>query len=330
MSKPRARDLGILFEGMPGPCNAITDVAGVQVGYATVIRGDSIRTGVTVIHPRGIDDHDPVCAGWFALNGNGEVTGTAWVEESGFLEGPIGLTNTHSVGVVRDAIIHWQIEHEALFQPWSCPVVGETADGWLNDMHGFHIQPEHAWQALQEAHGGALAEGNVGGGTGMICLRVQRGYRHSLPPSRREGWRLHRGRARPGKLRAPLPAHHLRRAGGALSDRGRPLYQRRESQCRAGLAHPGHRHRCASPAAPAQAHRPARVPGHGAHRRHVRQRLGGYLPRLLHRQPRRRPPRRRTSPACKPYPTTTWTPSSAPPSTLWRKPSSMPWSPPRP
>jgi D-aminopeptidase len=175
MPKPRARDLGILFEGTPGPCNAITDVTGVQVGYSTVIRDDSIRTGVTVIHPRGKDDHDPVCAGWFALNGNGEVTGTAWVEESGFLEGPIGLTNTHSVGVVRDAIIHWQIDHKALFQPWSCPVVGETADGWLNDMHGFHIQPEHTWQALQEARGGALEEGNVGGGTGMICYEFKGG-----------------------------------------------------------------------------------------------------------------------------------------------------------
>jgi L-aminopeptidase/D-esterase-like protein len=175
MPKPRARDLGFPFEGNPGPFNAISDVDGVQVGYASLIHGENIRTGVTIIHPRGKVDHDPVCAGWFALNGNGEVTGAAWVEESGFLEGPIGLTNTHSVGVVRDAIIHWQIENKALFQLWSCPVVGETADGWLNDMHGFHIQREHAWHALKEAHGGALEEGNVGGGTGMICYEFKGG-----------------------------------------------------------------------------------------------------------------------------------------------------------
>ena len=127
-TKPRARDLGIPLEGTPGQHNAITDVDGVEVGLTTLIEGEACRTGVTVIHPRGRHIHDPVFAGWFPFNGNGEMTGVAWVEEGGFLEGPIGVTNTHNVGVVRDAIIHWQAENDALFQPWSCPVVAETAD----------------------------------------------------------------------------------------------------------------------------------------------------------------------------------------------------------
>jgi D-aminopeptidase len=175
MSKPRARDLGIPLEGTPGPLNAITDLPGIEVGYTTLIEGESIRTGVTILHPRGKTNHDPVFAGWFPLNGNGEMTGTAWLDEGGFLEGPIGLTNTHSVGVVRDTIIAWQVKHEALFQLWSVPLVSETADGWLNDMHGFHIKPEHVWAALDGAKGGSLLEGNVGGGTGMICYEFKGG-----------------------------------------------------------------------------------------------------------------------------------------------------------
>lgn len=175
MTKARARQLGIPFEGLPGPNNAITDVNGVEVGYTTLIEGQDVRTGVTIIHPRGKSNHDPVFAGWFPLNGNGEMTGAAWIDEGGFLEGPVGLTNTHSVGVVRDAIIAWQIKHDALFQLWSCPVVTETADGWLNDMHAAFIRPEHVWQALDNAQGGPLAEGNVGGGTGMICYEFKGG-----------------------------------------------------------------------------------------------------------------------------------------------------------
>ncbi len=147
-SKPRARDLGIPFVGTPGPDNAITDVAGVRVGHTTLIRGQGelrvgggpVRTGVTVILPRGDDPADPVFSGWFALNGNGEMTGTTWIEESGFLEGPIAITNTHSVGVVRDAIIAWQSENGTGFQPWSLPVVAETYDGSLNDINGFHVR----------------------------------------------------------------------------------------------------------------------------------------------------------------------------------------------
>lgn len=181
--KPRARDLDIPFEGTPGPWNAITDVAGVEVGHTTLIRGSGklvvgqgpVRTGVTVILPRGKNSADPVFAGWFSLNGNGEMTGTAWVEESGFLEGPVAITNTHSVGVVRDAVIAWQVRRGLLFQAFSLPVVAETYDGYLNDVDGFHVKPEHVWAALDAAASGPVAEGNVGGGTGMNCFEFKGG-----------------------------------------------------------------------------------------------------------------------------------------------------------
>lgn len=175
MQKPRARDLGIPFEGETGQYNAITDVDGITVGYSTIIEGDSARTGVTIIHPHGKENHDPVYAAWFPFNGNGEMTGSAWVEEGGFLEGPIGITNTHSVGVVRDTIIQWQMEHDAIFQKWSCPLVTETADGWLNDMNGFFVKPEHIVKALENAGSGSIEEGNVGGGTGMLCYEFKGG-----------------------------------------------------------------------------------------------------------------------------------------------------------
>jgi D-aminopeptidase len=183
----RARDLGIPFDGKPGPFNAITDVIGVEVGYTTLISGEGklepgkgpIRTGVTAIIPRGHDSlNDPVYAGIFSLNGNGEMTGTAWVEESGFLEGPVVMTNTHSVGVARDAVIAWRIQHGAADNTgywWSLPVVAETWDGWLNDINGFHVKPEHVAQALDSAHGGSIEEGSVGGGTGMICYEFKGG-----------------------------------------------------------------------------------------------------------------------------------------------------------
>ncbi len=176
--KPRDRDLGVPFDGEPGPLNAITDVAGVRVGHTTLIRGEGVlrvgegpvRTGVTVILPRGDDPGDPVFAGWFALNGNGEMTGTTWVEESGFLEGPVAITNTHSVGTVRDAIIGWQVGNGTAFQNFSLPVVGETYDGALNDINGFHVKAEHVVSALDTASSGPVPEGNVGGGTAMRCL----------------------------------------------------------------------------------------------------------------------------------------------------------------
>ena len=183
----RARDLGIPFEGTSGQFNAITDVTGVEVGYTTLIEGEGklevgkapVRTGVTAIIPRGHDSlNDPVYAGVFSLNGNGEMTDTAWMEESGFLEGPLIITNTHSVGVVRDATIAWRIKHGAPDVTgywWSLPVVAETWDGWLNDINGFHIKPEHVTQALDSAHGGVIEEGSVGGGTGMICYEFKGG-----------------------------------------------------------------------------------------------------------------------------------------------------------
>ena len=183
----RARDLGIPFEGTPGPINAITDVAGVEVGYATLVEGAGkleigkgpVRTGVTAILPRGRASlNDPVYAGTFSLNGNGEMTGTAWVEESGFLEGPVVITNTHSVGIARDATIAWRFDHGAADKTgywWSLPVVAETWDGWLNDINGFHVKPEHVRRALDSARGGPIEEGSVGGGTGMICYEFKGG-----------------------------------------------------------------------------------------------------------------------------------------------------------
>ncbi len=186
-AKPRARDLGVPFDGTPGPLNAITDVAGVTVGDTTLISGEGklqigkgpVRTGVTAVLPRGkASMSNPVFAGWWALNGNGEMTGTTWVEESGFLEGPVMITNTHSVGVVRDAVIQWRVTHG---QPdptgywWSLPVVAETWDGWLNDINGFHVKPEDAFHAIDTAHGGPVEEGNVGGGTGMVCNEFKGG-----------------------------------------------------------------------------------------------------------------------------------------------------------
>ena len=182
--KPRARDLGIPFDGTPGPLNAITDVAGVEVGQVTLISGNGklitgkgpVRTGVTAVFPRGKDSSDQVFAGWFTLNGNGEMTGTTWVEESGFLEGPVMITNTHSVGVVRDAVIAWQMQKQGkTFQPWSLPVVAETWDGFLNDINGFHVKPEHVAQALDQAASGPVAEGNTGGGTGMVAHQFKGG-----------------------------------------------------------------------------------------------------------------------------------------------------------
>ena len=175
--KPRARDLGIPFDGTPGVNNAITDVPGVTVGFTTVIAdlpgNVAVRTGVTAVLPRGRATLDqPVFAGLFALNGNGEMTGSHWVEESGFLEGPVMLTNTHSVGVVRDATIQYRVKQgtpDASGYWWSLLVVAETWDGDLNDINGFHVTPEHVAHALDSASGGPVAEGNVGGGTGMIC-----------------------------------------------------------------------------------------------------------------------------------------------------------------
>ena len=184
--KPRARDLGVPFDGTPGALNAITDVRGTEVGHTTLISGDGelkvgmgpVRTGVTAILPRGKNSRDAVFAGIFSLNGNGEMTGSHWVEDSGFLDGPVMITNTHSVGVIRDAVIQWKVNRgEADMEGywWSLPVVAETWDGYLNDINGFHVTAQDGLRALDSASGGEVTEGNVGGGTGMICNEFKGG-----------------------------------------------------------------------------------------------------------------------------------------------------------
>ena len=188
---PNARALGIPLQGEPGLNNAITDVVGVEVGHTTIIEGQGplivgegpIRTGVTAILPRGRESGDSTFAAWFSLNGNGEMTGTTWIEHSGLLEGPILITNTHSVGVVRDAVIAWQRDRDPSFL-WALPVVAETYDGSLNDINGFHVTAEHAFAALDGARSGPVEQGAVGGGTGMRCHGFKGGIGSS---SRRVG-----------------------------------------------------------------------------------------------------------------------------------------------
>ena len=190
---PDARALGVPLTGTPGRFNAITDVAGVEVGHTTVISGEGrlvvgegpVRTGVTAILPRGREAGDTTFAAWFSLNGNGEMTGTTWIEHSGILETPILITNTHSVGVVRDAVIDWMRRKDTSFL-WALPVVAETYDGSLNDINGFHVKPEHAFSALDGARSGPVEQGAVGGGTGMICHGFKGGIGSAsrvLPPS---------------------------------------------------------------------------------------------------------------------------------------------------
>ena len=176
LASDRARDLGIPFPGQPGPLNSITDVAGVTVGHTTLISGTGalargagpIRTGVTVVHPRGRDSTEGSFAGWFTLNASGEMTGTTWLTERGLIDGPIAITNTHSVGVVRDSLVAWMVDR-GWRADWHAPVVAETYDGALNDIDGQHVQKSHVFEALQAARTGPVAEGSVGGGTGMIC-----------------------------------------------------------------------------------------------------------------------------------------------------------------
>lgn len=185
--KPRARDIGIPFAGTPGAFNSITDVKGVEVGYSTIISGSGenivgngpVRTGVTAIFPRGkTKKFSPVFANWYSLNGNGEMTGTTWITESGFLETPIMITNTNSVGVVRDAVLKWYVDTDWYNgEDWwyTYPVVAETYDGFLNDIYGFHVKEGHVLEAINNASDGRITEGNVGGGTGMMCLGFKGG-----------------------------------------------------------------------------------------------------------------------------------------------------------
>ena len=188
---PRARALGVPFDGTPGPLDAITDVKGVEVGDTTLIHGEGklvvgqgpVRTGVTVIFPRGRSDADPVYAGWFSQNGNGEMTGTTWWKNPLlFSKNLSAITNTHSVGLVRDSIIAWSVKSGRLAQqPWSLPVVAETWDGYLNDINGFHVQQADVFSALDTAKAGPVPEGNVGGGTGMVCYGFKGGRWNCLP-----------------------------------------------------------------------------------------------------------------------------------------------------
>lgn len=185
--KPRARDLGVPFNGTTGRWNSITDVKGVEVGYSTILSGSGeniigkgpVRTGVTAIFPRGkVQKFSPVFANWYSLNGNGEMTGTTWLTESGFLETPIMITNTNSVGVVRDAVLKWYVDtdwYKGEEMWYTYPVVAETYDGFLNDIYGFHVKEEHVLEAITNAASGKIAEGNVGGGTGMRCLGFKGG-----------------------------------------------------------------------------------------------------------------------------------------------------------
>jgi hypothetical protein len=289
-TKPRARDLGVPFDGTPGPLNAITDVKGVEVGHTTLISGHGklkvgvgpVRTGVTAVLPRGKKAaDDPVMAGWFTLNGNGEMTGTSWIEESGFLGGPVMITNTHSVGVVRDAVIEWLVRHRFDFD-WSLPIVAETWDGSLNDINGFHVTRQHAFTALDSARGGPVAEGNVGGGTGMVCHQFKEGSapRHDASRSRARPTRwacwcsatmpaapaAHRRRPRRRRDRrsAPLLRHRrpapLTRALPALR---REPGSRRDGAGRARLDHRRGGDRRAAVAASAQAGRHPRLLGIG-------------------------------------------------------------------
>ncbi|MDA3643958.1 P1 family peptidase [Saccharopolyspora indica] len=174
---PRARGLGIPFDGTPGQHNAITDVPGVEVGCKTLIEGEAVRTGVTAILPRGRSGvADPCAAGWYSLNGNGEMTGTAWIEETGSLTLPIGITNTHAIGTVHRGLIDWVVRNRPeLAREWLLPVVGETWDGYLNDINGPHVRTEHAAQAVDAARPGPVEEGSVGGGTGMNCYAFKGG-----------------------------------------------------------------------------------------------------------------------------------------------------------
>ena len=302
--KPRARDLGVPFEGTPGTNNAITDVAGVEVGFTTLIKGDGaliegtgpVRTGVTAILPRGKSSNDPVIAGWFSLNGNGEMTGTTWIKESGFLEGPVFITNTHSVGVVRDASIAWRAEARRD----AAAVVAARRRRDLGRRAQRHQRLSREARArvcgARRRDRRTGAEGNVGGGTGMICYGFKCGTgtasrkldanaggatpsacwcrRNSRTPERT----AHRGRAgRRGDSRC-------RRRGAAL--------RRSCSRSRAWLDHHRRRHRCAAAAASTRTHRAPRVARPRAHGRDIRQRLRGHLHRVLDRQRRSRPARR--------------------------------------
>ena len=324
-AKPRARDLGVPFDGTPGPLNAITDVAGVEVGQVTLISGSGplvvgrgpVRTGVTAILPRGrAGGGDPVMAGWFTLNGNGEMTGTTWLEETGFLRGPVMITNTYSVGVVRDAVVGWLVKQGRDWD-WSLPVVAETWDGGLNDIEGFHVTRENAFRALDSARGGPVTEGDVGGGTGMICHRFKGGigtasrrftiddrvYTLGVLVQCNYGTRAQlriAGVPVGREIADQLPCYAIP-AGGPLPAGERmdrcPVPGARDPGAgggeEKGLDHRRRRHRRTAAAAPIEAGRQARHPRHRAYGRHRRATARATSSSLS--RPRTRTPRRRAA-----------------------------------
>ena len=288
----RSRDLGIVFgDAAPGPLDAITDVAGVtrRLRHAAS-RARTVRTGVTVIVPSEADvGVEQLFAGCHTLNGNGELTGLEWVRESGRLTTPIALTNTHSVGVVRDALVAHSVRgRDDDDLSWALPVVGETWDGLLNDINGFHVRPEHVDEALAKASGGPVEEGAVGGGTGMICHGFKGGIGTASRVIARGARRLHGRRARAGQPRLARAADRGGRAG-----RARDRERRRAGSLRGpagerggrGLDHRDRRHRRAAAAAPVPAARPARLARHRAHRRGRRALERRHPARVLDRAP---------------------------------------------
>ena len=288
-SKPRGRDLGVPFDGTPGEWNAITDVQGVEVGETTLISGDNVRTGVTAVLPRGKRSDDSVFAGWFSQNGDGEMTGTTWVEESGFLDGPIMITNTHSVGVVRDAVIAWQVKtglkpktntYGANF--FSLPVVAETFDGRLNDVNGFHVKPEHVFEALEGARSGPVAEGNHGGGTGMQCY----GFKGGTGTASRKLDARAGGYTVGALVQCNCGTRSQLMVAGVPVGREIPVVdatfgRRWTARDRSRFHHYCGGHGRAAIAPSAQAARTARHLGIGADGLYVRQQLGRYLHRIL-------------------------------------------------
>ncbi len=263
--KPRARDLGVPFEGQPGPLNAITDVAGVEVGHTTLISGDGplvvgkgpVRTGVTAILPRGKASTDAGLRRLVLAQRQRRDDRHAWLEESGLLEGPIVITNTHSVGVVRDAVIAWPsgAAGRMLQLWWSLPVVAETYDGWLNDINGFHVKPEHVFAALDGAPAGPVAEGNVGGGTGMICY----GFKGGIGTASRELTGRQGGYTVGVLVQANYGARQQLRIAGVPVGPG-DHRRRRPARPRARLDHRRRRHRRAAAAAPVPARWPNAPP----------------------------------------------------------------------
>ena len=328
--QPRARALGLPFAGRPGRWNAITDVPGVEVGYVTLIEGDHVRTGVTAIHPRGPSGTgDPVAAGFHSQNGNGEMTGVSWINESGTFTGPVAITNTHAVGVAHAGIVAWTVRHyPEVAEMWLLPVAAETWDGYLNDINGHHVTEDTVIAALQATRSGPVEEGSVGGGTGMNCYEFKGGSGTASRLVSFAGAQYTVGvfvQANFGRR------HELVLAGIPLGDdlaADNPMADR-------AAAPPGSGSVIAvvatdAPAVPAPV--PGlRPPGHlrpGPHRHQRLALLRRPVPGLLHRQPRRLPPRRpRPCGTWNSSRGSTWTRSSRPSSRPPRRPWSTPWSP---